>query len=263
MSRPFRLALAAISLGAAGCLAPGIPPVHPMTALTEPAGSRQVAQTLGYAAAPGAGLGDSVIPGTPYTEAEVRYAPAAGLELSAGLDLSFQRYFLPWPGALSLGTKLTVFQNDDLAVALAPRVVGASAFNLISGKSNTTFGTRELGGELPVLLTHRFENELALTGSVWGRYYGLKQEDSVDRSINGDGSAPIPGTLSTSSGHTWAAGGALLFSFPKIHHSPTRYHLFLGVERLWLTQTGSSTQSPFVQLARTSLTVGVGSTGPW
>ena len=263
MSRPLRLALAALLLGAAGCLAPGIPAVHPMTALTEPAGSKQVAQTLGYAAAPGAGLGDSVIPGTPYTEGELRYAPAAGLELTAGIDIAFQHYFLPWPGALALGSKVTVFQNDDLAVALAPRVVGASAFNLISGKSNTTFGTRELGGELPVLLTHRFPNELALTGSAWGRYYGLKQEDAVDRTVTGGGSGAGTGALSTSSGHTWAAGGALLFSFPKIHHSPTRYHLFLGVERLWLTQTGASTQTPFVQLARTSLTVGVGSTGPW
>lgn len=263
MLRPFRTALGALSLGCAGCLAPGLPPVQPMTALAEPAGSRQVAQTLGYAPAPGAGLGDSVIPGTPYADGELRYALTDRVELSGGLGLSFQRYFLPWPSAVAVGTKVTLLQDDDLAVALAPRAVGASAFNLVSGKGNTTFGTRELGVELPALLTHRFPNELALTGQLWGRYVGLRQEDAVDKSLSGGGSSAPDVALSTSTGHTWSAGAALLFSFPKLHHSPTRYHAFLGVERLWLSQTGASTQTPFVQLARTSLTVGVGSTGPW
>lgn len=272
-----RLALlGALALGT-GCLAPAIAPIHPMMASAAAnTGDREVATTLGYAPAPGGGLGDSSIPGTPYAEGELRWAVATNVQLIGGLGLSFQRYFLPWPSSLSLGSKLTVYQQDHDAFALAPRVVGASAFNVLgtdpsdSSKSRSVFGTRSLGFELPLLATHTFENGWALTVQGWGRYHLLRQEDPyASPSTSGSGSGLGPTTfIPVETGHAWGAGGALQFSFPKVRGSQTRYHLFLGAERLWLTQTSATTNAgqasePLIHLSRTSLIMGLGTTTPW
>jgi hypothetical protein len=270
-----RSALLALALLSCGCLAPAIAPIHPMTAeAAELSGERELSGTLGYAAAPGAGLGDSSIPGTPYAEGEIRVAVATRVQLSFGAGFTFQHYFLPWLNELSLGSKLTLYDDPAFAFALAPRVVGASAFNVIgtspndNGQSRSVFGTRSLGFELPMLATHQFENGWALTLQIWARYHLLRQEDAtVAQPAGADGPVITPEPL-VSAGHVWGAGGALMFSFPKLRGSRTRYHAFIGVERLWLSQTSSSggtvgQANPLVSLQRYSLAAGLGVTSPW
>ena len=265
----------AVALLSTGCLAPTLAPIHPMTAeAAAMSGDRELSGTIGYAAAPGAGLGDSSIPGTPYAEGELRFALTTRVQLQVGLGFAFQHYFLPWLNDVSLGTKLTVLDDPGLALALAPRIVGASAFNLLgtspgdSSASRSVFGTRSLGFELPLLATHTFENGWALTLQVWARYHLLRQEDATDEQPTGAaGDAETPEPL-VSTGHVWGAGGALMFSFPKSRGSLTRYHLFLGIEHLWLAQTSVSggpagQVNPLVSLGRYSVAGGVGVTTPW
>ena len=272
------LGLAAALLGT-GCLAPALAPIRPMTAdAAVMSGDREISATLGYAAAPGAGLGDSVIPGTPYADAELRWALVPRFQLTFGAGFAFQRYFMPWLSSLSLGGKVTAYQDEDVAIAFAPRVVGASAFNLFTtdpdddSLSRSVFGTRSLGFEVPVLVTHRFSNGWALTLQLWARDHFLRQEDATVNASSGTGSgsgsnlSPVQPAVDT--GHTWGAGGAVQFSFPKVRGSSTRYHVFAGLERLWLTQTsasgGTSTNaSPLVTLDRFSFVCGLGMTYPW
>ena len=246
----------------------------------EMAGQREIAGTLGYAPSPGAGLGESVIPGTPYAEGELRWAVIPQVQLTVGAEVTFQRYFAPWLNAVSLGTKVTAWQDPDqsLSVAFAPRVVGASALNLFGvtetgtdNKYTNALGTRSLGFEVPMLITHRFENGWALTLQIWGRNNWLRQEDSVASSTGtsgGSGSINEPVTTPVDTGYTWGAGAAVLFSFPKVRGSSTRYHAFFGAERLWLTQTSASGApagelNPLVTVNRYSLVLGVGVTMPW
>lgn len=276
LERMRRVGLAsALAVFASGCLAPAIAPIHPMLASgAAQTGDRELATTLGYAPAPGGGLGDSSIPGAPYAEGELRWAVSENAQLIGGLGLTFQRYFLPWPSTASLGAKLTGWQEGPDAFAIAPRVVGASAFNVLSsdpnnsGASRSVFGTRSLGFELPLLVTHRFENGWALTVQGWGRYHLLRQEDASS-SNSGTGSSGVGATtIPVETGHAWGAGGALQFSFPKIRGSLTSYHAFVGLEHLWLTEssaTGNTTaaQEPLITLGRNSLVVGLGSTTPW
>ena len=262
-------------------MAPALTPIHPMTAdAAEMAGQRELAGTLGYAAAPGAGLGESVIPGTPYVEGELRWAVIPQVQLTVGAEVTFQHYYAPWLNAVSLGTKVTAWQDPELglAVAFAPRVVGASALNLFgvtatgtNNKYTSAFGTRSLGFELPMLITHKFENGWALTLQLWGRNNLLRQEDSVASSTGtgtGSGSINEPITAPVDTGYTWGAGAAVMFSFPKMHGSLQRYHAFFGAERLWLTQTSASGEpagqlNPLVTLNRYSLVLGLGTTMPW
>src|SRR5690348_15515968 len=118
-----RAALLAALAACCGCLAPAIAPIHPMTAEAAAiSGEREMSGAIGYAAAPGAGLGDSSIPGTPYAEGELRFAVARRFQLTVGAGLAFQRYFLPWLNDLSLGGKLTLIDDPALALAVAPRV---------------------------------------------------------------------------------------------------------------------------------------------
>ena len=264
----------ALALVASGCVAPALAPIHPMLAgAAASPGEREFAATLGYAPAPGAGLGDSKFPGTPYAEVELRGAVVPRVQLFGGVGVSFQHDIFPWLNSLSAGAKLTAVNEEALAVALAPRVVGASAFNLFntsSDASRSVFGTRSLGFELPLLFTHRFENDWALTLQVWGRYHLLRQEDATITPVAGSGSSGDTASASApvETGHVWGAGGALMLSFPKLRGSRARYHVFVGFERLWLTQTSSSggaagNLNPLVTLDRNSLVVGMGTTAPW
>jgi hypothetical protein len=267
------LASLAFSLAAAGCMAPAISPVHPMSALPPGAAAALGGESkldgmgaLGYAPAPGAGLGQSVIPGTPYAEGELRYTVAERVQLLGSLEASFQHYLLPWPSSLELGVKLTLLEDPAFAVAIAPRVVGASSFIVLPGSGVAVFGTSDIGGELPLIITHQFSNQMALTLQVWGRGFYLHQEDAAGADSS---DSSLPATQPTvDTGRCWAAGGALVFSFPKIRHSPTSYQVFFGGEQLWMTQTSTNLVdpeafNPLVTVNRFSLLAGIATTTPF
>jgi hypothetical protein len=194
MARPLSRCWSLVAaLGLTGCMAPVLPPVRPMLALPSDNPGTELSAAMGYAASPGAGLGDAVIPGSPYAEGELRYGFTQSFQLTGGLGITFHRYFVPWPSSLTVGTKVVLYDDPDVAVAIAPRLLGAS----------TVYATLALGA-------------------------------------------------------------AAVFSFPRLRGSLTQYHLFLGGEELWLTQTGALHQPgpdpvhPLVSLARFSLTAGLG-----
>jgi hypothetical protein len=254
----------------AGCMAPVLPPVHPTTALPNNTDKPfEFAGAIGYAASPAAGLGQAVVPGSPYLEGEVHYAVARPVQLQAGLGVTFHSYFVPWPSSLTLGAKFTLYDQEGLALAIAPRGVFGTTLNLFPGAGGNVFGTRDLGGELPLIATHRFANRMALSVEVWFRIYYERQEDSSSNSNSGAGSGNnntvvVPVEL----GYSYATGLAVIYSFPRLRDSETYYHVFFGGEELWLTQTGaqntgSGISNPLIGLSRFSLTAGFGMTLPY
>jgi hypothetical protein len=235
-------------------MTPVLPPVHPMTAFALPTGTITESVVAGYAPAPGAGLGSANLPGSPYAEGELRAQVAQPVTIFGSAGVTFHDYFLPWPSSVSAGVELHLFENDQLALAVAPRAVAAATLALAGSES--AFGTRVLGGELPVLVSHSFGHGLSLTGSVWMRAFSVREEDTPTCTRSTQASCPS----FTGGGRTFTLGGALQFSFPRTRGgTDSAYHVFLGAEELWLKQTSDADlQAPYLSLRRLSLTFGLG-----